>query len=65
MADVSGDAAAMDELLTRALREEAAFCEKYDPEQLPLAPVKHSFTRNWAKKNAAFAAESETDGAGV
>lgn len=55
-AAVSGDAHAMDDLLVRAAREEAAFYAKYDPEKLPAAPVKRAFTRNWKKKNAALGA---------
>jgi len=53
-ADVSSDAQAMDELLGRAVREEAAFYARYDPEKLPAAPVKKAFANNWKKKNAAF-----------
>ncbi len=52
--DVSSDANAMDELLTRALAEEAAFYAKYDPATFAAAPVKKAFTKNWRKKNAAF-----------
>ncbi len=54
MKDVSVDAAAMDALLTRALSEESAFYAKYDPATFAAAPVKKAFSKNWAKKNAAF-----------
>ena len=53
--DVSSDAAAMDELLTRAIAEEAAFYARYDPATFAAAPVKKAFVKNWQKKNAAFA----------
>ena len=54
MADVSSDPAAMDELLLRALAEEAAFYAKYDPETFPPAMCKRSFLKNWRKKNEAL-----------
>ena len=54
MKDVSADDAAMDELLLRALAEEAAFYAKYDPAAFEQAHVKKSFAKNWQKKNAAF-----------
>lgn len=54
MASVSQDAAAMDELLIRALAEEAAFYAKYDPAAFAVAPVKRGFVKNWEKKNAAL-----------
>ncbi|MDP3447769.1 MAG: hypothetical protein Q8S22_06875 [Eubacteriales bacterium] len=60
MADVSGNAQAMDELLTRAIDEEAAFYAKYDPSAFEKAPVKKAFVKNWAKKNAAFSSGSAT-----
>lgn len=56
MADVSADDSAMDELLLRALREEAAFYAKFDPQSFPAVPVKKAFSGNWNKKNSAFAA---------
>jgi len=55
MATVSSDANAMDELLTRALAEEAEFYAKYDPATFAVTPVKKAFMKNWDKKNAAFA----------
>lgn len=55
MADVSQDGASIDELLTRALAEEAAFYAKYDPAAFKPVPVKKAFAKNWQKKNAAFA----------
>ena len=55
MAEVSKDNASMDELLSRVLAEEAAFYAKYDPATFEPAPVKRAFTKNWQKKNAAFA----------
>ena len=61
--DVSSDANAMDELLTRALAEEAAFYATYDPATFAVAPVKKAFAKNWQKKNAALspaAAEKNT-----
>ena len=54
MAEVSADSASMDELLIRAIDEEAAFYAKYDPAVFPQAPVKKAFVKNWQKKNAAF-----------
>lgn len=54
MAEVSADSASMDELLIRAIDEEAAFFAKYDPAKFEQAPVKKAFTKNWKKKNAAF-----------
>ncbi len=54
VAEVSADANAMDELLIRALAEEAAFYAKYDPATFEKAPVKKAFMKNWNKKNAAF-----------
>ena len=54
MKNVSPDSAAMDELLTRALAEEATFYAKYDPAAFEQAPVKKAFAKNWQKKNAAF-----------
>ena len=59
--DVSLDANAMDELLTRAIAEEAAFYAKYDPATFAVAPVKKAFAKNWQKKNAAFPAPREKD----
>jgi hypothetical protein len=59
MAEVSGDAQAMDELLARALAEEAALYAKYDPASFAAAPVKKAFQKNWNKKNAAFDAPPE------
>ena len=53
--DVSSDANAMDELLARAIAEEAAFYAKYDPLTFAVTPVKQAFVKNWQKKNAAFA----------
>ena len=52
--DVSSDANTMDELLLRALAEEAAFYAKYDPAAFEKAPVKKAFVKNWQAKNAAF-----------
>ncbi len=52
--DVSSDSAAMDELLLRALAEEAAFYAKFDPKTFENAPLKSAFAKNWQKKNAAF-----------
>ena len=54
MKDVSTDSAAMDELLLRALGEEATFYAKYDPAAFEQAPVKKAFAKNWQKKNTAF-----------
>jgi dipeptidase len=62
MADVSHDAAAMDALLNRAMREEAAFYKKYDPAKLPDVGTNSAFKQRWAKKNEAFFAESAADG---
>ena len=56
--DVSHDGASMDELLIRALAEEAAFYAKYDPAAFEQAPVKKAFAKNWQKKNAAFSSNS-------
>ena len=56
--DVSQDGASMDELLIRALAEEAAFYAKYDPAAFAQAPVKKAFAKNWQKKNAAFSSNS-------
>ena len=52
--DVSSDANAMDELLSRAIAEEAAFYAKFDPCTFAAAPMKKAFAKNWQKKNAAF-----------
>ena len=55
--------ACMDELLARALAEEAAFYATYDPATFAVAPVKKAFAKNWQKKNAALspaAAEKNT-----
>ena len=52
--DVSTDVASMDELLARAIAEEAAFFAKYDPESFQKADAKHAFLNRWQKKNAAF-----------
>lgn len=60
--DVSGDARAMDELLQRAVREEAEFYARYDPSKLPLAPASRAFCKRWDKKNAAFFSARQTDG---
>ena len=51
---VSQDSAGMDELLIRALIEEAALYGKYDPAKFESVPVKKAFAKNWAKKNAAL-----------
>lgn len=64
-ADVSGDAQAMDELLVRALREEAAFYAKYDPQTFQKAAVKRAFQKNWDRKNAALTPPQNTGGAGA
>ena len=52
--DVSSDASAMDELLIRAIAEEAAFYAKFDPATFAAAPAKRAFVKNWKKKNAAL-----------
>ncbi len=62
MADVSHDAAVMDALLNRAMREEAAFYKKYDPTKLPDVTVKTAFHKRWEKKNGVFFKESGIDG---
>lgn len=62
MADVSQDAASMDELLVRAMREETDFYKKYDPAKLPDVAVKPSFRKNWARKNKAFFAADKANG---
>ncbi len=54
MKAVSQDASAMDELLIRALAEEAAFYAKYDPNTFAIAETKRGFMKNWQKKNAAL-----------
>ena len=59
MAEVSQDAAAMDELLIRALKEEAAFYAKYDPAAFAVAPTKRAFDQNWQKKNLAFSQRAD------
>jgi len=61
-ADVSNDAAAMDALLVRAVREETAFYKKYDPAKLPDAGVTPAFHKRWEKKNKTFLAESAAGG---
>ncbi|NLI53287.1 MAG: peptidase U34 [Clostridiales bacterium] len=65
MADVSADAQAMDELLVRALREEAAFYASYDPGMFQKAPVRRAFMKRWDKKNAALTPPQGTGGAGA
>ena len=62
MADVSADGNAMDELLLRALREEAAFYAKYDPTKMPGAPTARGFRNRWANKNAAYYTPRQTSG---
>lgn len=57
LALASADPVAMDELLQRALAEEAAFTARFDPAQFAAAPVKRGFRKNWQKKNEAFAAQ--------
>lgn len=52
--DVGNDAKAMDELLLRALVQEAAFYAKYDPQTFAQAPLKRAFQKNWQTKNAAL-----------
>ncbi len=52
--DVSADARAMDELLIRALAEEAAFYERFDPETFASVPVGRAYAKRWKKKNAAL-----------
>ena len=59
LAAVSQDAASMDELLIRALIEEAAFFGKYDPKKFDDVPVKKAFAKNWAKKNEALILRKE------
>ena len=59
MAEVSQDAAAMDELLIRALIEEAAFYAKYDPAAFAVVPTKRAFEQNWQKKNLAFSQRAD------
>ena len=59
MAAVSQAAASMDELLIRALIEEAAFYGKYDPKNFEDVPVKKAFAKNWAKKNEALILRKE------
>ena len=54
ISEVSADSASMDELLLRAIDEEAALYAKYDPATFEHAPVKKAFVKNWQKKNAAF-----------
>ncbi|MPM87835.1 hypothetical protein SDC9_134935 [bioreactor metagenome] len=61
MADVSSDAAEMDELLIRAIAEEAAFYAKYDPQMFAKATCKRSFTNHWQKKNRVFLASGSSE----
>ncbi|MEA4869182.1 MAG: hypothetical protein VB062_00935 [Christensenella sp.] len=61
MADVSTDAAEMDELLIRAIAEEAAFYAKYDPQMFAKATCKRSFTNHWQKKNRVFLASGSSE----
>ena len=56
---VSQDSASMDELLIRALIEEAALYGKYDPAKFESVPVKKAFAKNWAKKNEALILRKE------
>ena len=60
--DVSTDARAMDELLQRAVAEEAAFYARFDPAKLPRATTARAFDKRWAKKNAAYFAPRQTNG---
>lgn len=59
---VCDDPRAMDELLQRAVREEAAFYAKFDPAKLADAPSSRAFQSRWKKKNAAFYALRQTSG---
>ena len=61
MADVSNDAAAMDELLARALADEIAFYEKYDPATFAAAECKRAFLKNWQKKNSTLILSSSNE----
>ena len=58
----SGGGRAMDELLQRAVREEAELYARYDPSKLPRAPASRAFCKRWDKKNAAFFSARQTDG---
>lgn len=60
--DVCDDVRAMDELLQRAVREEATFYSRYDPAKMPFAPASRAFTKRWDKKNAVFFSTRQTDG---
>ena len=62
MRDVSNDAKSMDELLLRAVREEADFYAKFDPAKMANAPVSRGFSNRWKKKNAAFYSPRQTSG---
>lgn len=62
MSGVSSDTASMDALLSRAMREETAFYQKYNPEAMPGVSVKSAFQKRWAKKNKTFKAESTKNG---
>ena len=58
--DVSNDAKSMDELLQRAVREEAAFYAKYSPEKMPNVTASRGFRNRWTKKNAAYYSPRQT-----
>lgn len=60
--DVSEDAKSMDELLRRAVLEEAAFYAKYDPAKMTGAAASRGYLSRWKKKNAAFLSPQPSDG---
>ncbi len=58
--DASDDAKTMDELLLRALREEAEFYAKYKPTKMANAPASRGFLARWARKTAAYYSPRQT-----
>ena len=62
MRDISRDAHAMDELLKRAITEEAAFYARFDPAKMANAITARSFDKRWARKNAAYFSPRQTNG---
>ena len=60
--DISGNAGTMDDLLVRALEEEAAFYAKYDPESFERVDVKRAFLNRWQKKNEALVSPRNSSG---
>jgi len=60
--DVSDNAKAMDELLLRTLREEAAFYARYNPAKMANVHASRGFLARWSNKTAAYYSPRQTSG---